>query len=153
MKNKKKDFPASTSDRGPRRTIRTFVVDDDPIMLALLKWLLERDERIAIVGVATDSHKAFQPAAMSHPDLVLIDLHMPGLDGAQLTCWFKQLHNPPVIFIMTSDESREARTRSLAAGADAFLVKVTDLGEQLQSAIRNSFGEYLKPETETTSNP
>ena len=61
---------------------------------------------------------------------------MPGLDGAEVTRFLKQQPNPPIIFVVTSDDTSEARARCMAAGADAFLVKAANLVPQLLSAIR-----------------
>jgi DNA-binding NarL/FixJ family response regulator len=138
-KTGKQPCPGPQSEGSAARTIRTFLVDDDPLMLALLAQLLSRDERMVIVGSATDGRNAFQPAVMSRPDLALVDLQLPGVDGAEVTRWLKQLRNPPVVFIVTSDNSPEARARSLGAGADAFLVKAGSLPVQLQAAIHNFF--------------
>lgn len=132
-------FPGSLNNAP--KSIRTFMLDDSPFMLALLARVLARSKRITIVGSATDGRQAFQFALMSRPHLILIDLHMPGLDGLEMTRWFKQLPHPPVVFVLTSDDSPMSRTRSLAAGADAFLLKVEDLGVRLQKAIENFFGE------------
>ena len=142
MKTKTKiqsDPSDPNNDEFTGRVIRTFLADDDPFMLALLARLLAKDPRITIIGSATDGRKAFHSAAMSCPDLVLTDLHMPGVDGVEVTRWLKQLRNPPIIFMVTSDDTPEALTTSLSAGADAFLVKAADLHIQLQMAMENFF--------------
>jgi DNA-binding NarL/FixJ family response regulator len=133
--------PKANDARSVTRTIRTFMVDDSPFVLVLLARILAKDERITIVGSAADGTKAFHYASLSNPDLVLMDLHMPGLDGAEATRWLKQLRTPPVVFIVTSDDSRPARIRCLDAGADAFLVKSEDLPVQLQEAIQKFFSD------------
>lgn len=132
-------FPGCSNDAP--KSIRTFLLDDSPFVLALLARVLAKNKRITIVGSATDGRQAFQYALMSHPDLVLIDLHMPGLDGLEMTRWFKQLPHPPIVFVLTSDDSPMSRARSLAAGADAFFLKGEDLAVQLQITIENFFGE------------
>jgi len=119
--------------------IRTFLVDDDPALLALLAKLLAREPRITIVGSTADARKAFHAAALSCADLVLTDLHMPMVDGLEVTRMLKQLRNPPVVFVVTSDDTPEAMTRCLSAGADAFIAKAADLQIQLRMAIQNSF--------------
>jgi CheY-like chemotaxis protein len=127
--------------------IRVFLADDQPIMVALMARILARDPRVIIVGSATDGRRAFQSAASSHPDLVLTDLHMPLADGAEVTRRLKRLPNPPIVFVVTSDDSPEALNRCLVAGADAFIVKAADLLIQLQTAMENFFpldGEQQK---------
>lgn len=143
IRNKKQSQPKSSDGHSVTRTIRTYLVDDSPFMLVLLARMLAKDERILIVGSVTDSQKAFQSALMARPDLVLMDLHMPGMDGVEVTRWLKQLQNPPAVFMVTSDESPHAQTRCLRAGADAFLVKSPNLAVQLERAIQKFFsGNY-----------
>ena len=74
---------------------------------------------------------------MSRPNLVLTDLNMPGMDGVEIVRWLKQLQNPSVVFVITSDDHPVSRARILAAGADAFLLKTEDLGLRLHAAIQN----------------
>jgi len=143
IKNEKQSRADLTDICSTDGTIRVFMVDDSPSMLVLLGRILARDERVLIVGSATEGHKAFQSASLAHPDLVLMDLHMPGADGAEITRWLKQLQNPPIVLMVTSDDSTEARTRCLRAGADAFLIKGEDLVVQLRTTIQKFFGEHL----------
>lgn len=144
---------APPKDHGRTQVIRAFMVDDSPFMLVLLARLLAKDKRITVVGSASDGPRAFQLASMSRPDLVLMDLHMPGADGAEITRWLKQLRNPPILFVLTSDESPHARARSLAAGADAFLIKAEDLAVELPRAIEKFFGEGLQPKNRNVGEP
>lgn len=134
-------------------SIRTFLADDNPFVLAMVARLLTKDPRIAIVGSAADGRKAFYSAASLAPDLVLTDLHMPGTDGLELTRRLKQLQNPPVVFVMTSDHTPEALLRSLDAGADEFLVKGKDFPLQLQMAMANFFpiGQELREQSNIQS--
>jgi len=129
----------------PTRTIRTFLADDLPLLIALLARIVSKDKRVAIVGSATDGPKALCNASTLEPDLVITDLHMPGLDGAEVTRRLKQCPNPPIVFIVTSDDTPEARARCMAAGADAFLVKAANLVPQLLAAIQESFFDDLEP--------
>ncbi len=123
----------------PTRTIRAFLAEDSLIMMGLLARIVSKDERLAIVGSATDGRKALCGASALKPDLVLTDLHLPGLDGAEVTRLLKQGPNPPIVFIVTSDGTPEARTRSMAAGAHAFLVKSSKLAPQLLSTLQEFF--------------
>ena len=141
----KTPFPPGP-DESISREIRVFLADDQPLLTVLLARLLAKDPRITIVGSAPDGLKAFHSAASLHPDLVLTDLHMPLMDGVELTRRLKQLPNPPVVFVVTSDDTPEALTRSLEAGADAFLVKAVDLSAQLQTAMEDFFPPYRKQE-------
>jgi len=112
----------------------------------LLARLLAQDPRITVIGSATDGRKAFHSAAVSQPDLVLTDLHMPIVDGVELSRRLKQLPKPPVVFVVTSDDTAEALTRSLSAGADTLLIKAADLRLQLEVAMEKKFPFRREPE-------
>lgn len=129
----------------PTRTIRTFLAEDFPLLMTLLARIVSKDKRLVIVGSATDGRKALCDASTLGPDLVITDLHMPGMDGAEVTRRLKQYPNPPIIFVVTSDDSPEARARCRAAGADAFLLKAGNLALRLLAAIKEFFPDDLEP--------
>ena len=129
----------------PTRTIRAFLAEDCPFLMALLARIVSKDKRVAIVGSATNGRKSLCNASALQLDLVVTDLHMPGLDGAEVTRLLKQQPNPPIVFVATSDDTPEAQARSLAAGADAFLVKAGNLAPRLLSAIQAFFPDNLEP--------
>jgi NTE family protein len=133
------------ADDSDIRTIRTILADDLPLLQALLARIVSKDKRVAIVGSATDGREALCNASTLGPDLVITDLHMPGLDGAEITRRLKQGPNPPIVFIVTSDDTPEARARCMAAGANAFLVKAANLVRQLPSVIQEFFPDDLEP--------
>ncbi|MCL4787634.1 MAG: response regulator transcription factor [Verrucomicrobia bacterium] len=129
----------------PSRLIRTFLAEDSPMLMVLLARIVLKDERVFIVGSAVDGLKAVSHAPALHPDLVITDLHMPGLDGAAVTRRLKQLPHPPVVFVVTGDDTPEALGRCLAAGADTFLVKTGNLAPRLLSAIQEFFPDDPEP--------
>ena len=147
MKTRIENSPRSVphDSRLSHRTIRTFLAEDSPLLMALLARVVSKEKRAFIVGSATDGRKALCNAPTLQPDLVITDLHMPGLDGAEVARRLKQLPNPPIIFVVTSDDTPEARARSVAAGADAFLVKAGNLALRLLSAIQEFFPDDLEP--------
>ena len=106
---------------------------------------MTKNQRVFIVGSATNGQKALWNASTLQLDLVVTDLHMPGMDGAEATRRLKQLPNPPIIFVVTSDDTPEARARCAAAGADVFLVKAGNLAPRLLSAIQEFFPDDLEP--------
>ena len=128
----------------PTRTIRAFLAEDCPFLMALLARIVSKNQRVSIVGSATNGRKALCNASALQLDLVVTDLHMPGLDGAEVTHLLKQQPNPPIVFVVTSDDTLEAQARSLAAGADAFLVKAGNLAPRLLSAIQEFFPDGLE---------
>lgn len=146
MKSRMQNQPCSVRhDRSFPHPIRTFLAEDSPLLMTLLARSLLKDERVFIAGCATNGRKAIENAATLNLDLVVTDLHMPGLDGAEFTRRVKQRSHPPIVFVVTSDEMPEARARCLAAGADAFLVKGENLVARLLSAIQMFFPDDLGP--------
>ena len=95
------------------RPIRTFLAEDAPFLMTLLARIVSKDERVSIVGSATDGRKALRNASTLHLDLMVTDLHMPGMDGVEVARRLKRLPNPPIIFVVTSDDTPEARARSV----------------------------------------
>ncbi len=148
MKTRIENSPRSVSRdiRLSGCAIHTFLAEDSPLLMALLARIIWKEKRAFIVGSATDGRKAVCNAPTLQPDLVITDLHMPGLDGAEVAHRLKQLPNPPIIFVVTSDDTPEARARSIASGADAFLVKAGNLAPWLLSAIQEFFPDDLEPD-------
>ena len=103
--------------------IRVLLVDDEPMFLEALTALLDRDERVQIVGAADTSLRAIELADAQHPDVALVDLAMPGMNGFELTK--KLLANEPALRVLAvSGLSNEcAVSLALEAGASAFLLK------------------------------
>ncbi len=134
----------SRDGRLSNRTIRTFLAEDDPLLMALLARIVSKHERVFIVGAAGDGRKALGYASSLQPDLVITDLNMPGMDGGELTRRLKQLPNPPVVLVATADDTHEARGRCTTAGANAFLVKSGNLASRLLSAIQEFFPDDLE---------
>jgi CheY-like chemotaxis protein len=124
----------------PGTRIRMLVVDDSPFMLKVLALTLEAMVGFDLVGTATDGRQALRYVSMLSPDLVLMDLHMPGLNGIEATRYIKDREHPPVVIIITSDDSSVAKATAEEAGADAFVVKQGDLRYGLIGTLQNLFG-------------
>ena len=142
IENSSRSVPRDS--RSPNRTIRTFLAEDSPLLMALLARIVTRNQKVFIVGSATNGQKALWNASTLQLDLVVTDLHMPGMDGAEATRRLKQLPNPPIIFVVTSDDTPEARAKCMAAGADVFLFKAPNLAPKLLSAIQEFFPDDLE---------
>src|SRR5208337_991740 len=81
----------------PGTRIRTLVVDDSPSMLKVLAQSLEEAGNFDLVGTATDGCQALRQVSALSPELVLMDIHMPRLNGIQATRFIKQRERPPVV--------------------------------------------------------
>jgi len=124
-----------------RATINALLVDDSPVMLSTLARILKDVGTPIVIRTVTDGWLALRAALELTPELVLMDLHLPGLNGAETTKYLKLLPNPPIIFMITSDDTSNAQLMSKAAGADAFIVKASDLERKIRSHVREWFGD------------
>jgi two-component system, NarL family, response regulator len=108
-------------------TIKILIVDDRAVVRAELRAVLELSETITVVGEAADGWEALHQAEKLRPDIVLMDLEMPGLDGFEATRRIKAQHLARAVIIFTVYGSEANRLKAVEAGADAFLIKGTDL--------------------------
>src|SRR3954469_5081855 len=125
------------ADSGHTSAIRVLLVDDDVDYLASLQALVEQQPELTVVGVATDGWEAVNAAEHLAPDAVVVDLHMPNLDGVATLNRLRQ-ENPLVCLIaLTGDDDRGLHAKATAAGADGVLVKgamLDGLVERLRGA-------------------
>jgi len=131
---------SSAKDWSKTWNIRTLLVDDSPFMLKVLAQILAHEGNFTLVGAATDGCQALRRVLALSPDLVLMDFYLPHLNGIQATRYIKQFENPPIVIIITSDESPTSRSRAKDAGADAFVVKGEDIHAQLRNTLQELFG-------------
>jgi DNA-binding NarL/FixJ family response regulator len=103
--------------------IRVLLVDDEPMFLEALEALLETDDRIDVVGKAGSAIAALEIAHEQHPDVALVDLAMPGLDGFELTRKLLADHAARRVLAVSGLSHETDVEQALAAGASAFLLK------------------------------
>jgi DNA-binding NarL/FixJ family response regulator len=116
--------------------IRVLVADDDDIVRAGLRMILESDDAFSVVGEATDGREAVALSAELGPDIVLIDIRMPEMDGIDATRAIVAIEpNPPRVVILTTFDVKDYVYDSLRAGASGFLLKRTR-PDELKAAIR-----------------
>lgn len=118
--------------------IRVLVVDDDALVRAGLAMLLAGTEDIAIVGEAADGSEVARAVAEHQPDVVLMDIRMPGTDGLTATESLRAQDNAPEVIVLTTFEADDYVLRALRAGASGFLLKDTPPAEIVR-AIRAVF--------------
>jgi two-component system, NarL family, response regulator LiaR len=130
-----------------RQTIRVLLVDDHAIVRVGLRFFLMGTEDISIVGEASNGAEALTRVAELEPDVVLMDLVMPGMDGVAAIQQMRQ-HFPHVrVLALTSFSSGDIVQRALKAGAVSYVMKDVQ-GRELISAIRATYGgrSVLTPE-------
>jgi DNA-binding NarL/FixJ family response regulator len=123
--------------------VRTVVVDDSPMMLKTLSLLLERENDFQLVGTATDGRHAVRRVIELQPDLVLMDLRLPGMNGFDATRRIKARSPAPAVIIVTADDTPECRAAASAAGTDGFVAK-QQMFTQLPAAMRKLFPRAAK---------
>ncbi|PSK88062.1 LuxR family two component transcriptional regulator [Murinocardiopsis flavida] len=105
--------------------IRVVVVDDEAMVCAHLRTILGSAEDIEVVDEAYDGAAAVESVLRHGPDLVLMDLRMPGVDGITAIGQIAALDRAPVVVVLTTFDADQALLRALRAGAAGFLLKST----------------------------
>lgn len=103
--------------------VRTLVVDDSPELLEVFCALLARHPEVEIVGTAANGVEALQNWAELQPELVLMDVTMPQMDGITAAMLLGDMPNPPRVILMSSEDLRCAELGFSASGAEAFIFK------------------------------
>jgi DNA-binding NarL/FixJ family response regulator len=117
--------------------IRVLVVDDQTVIRAGLRTMLEHETDITIVGEASNGAQAVDAVAASRPDVVLMDVRMPDVDGIEATRRIvdSRVATPPAVLVLTTFDDDEYVFGALQAGAAGFLLK--DVGpDVLVGAVR-----------------
>ena len=121
----------------PARPIRVLIADDQELVRAGFHSILDDQPDIAVVGEAKDGHDAVDLARVRLPDVVLMDIQMPGLDGLEATrrILTAASHSPIAVLMLTTFDLNEYVYDALRAGASGFLLKDVS-PEQLVAAVR-----------------
>jgi DNA-binding NarL/FixJ family response regulator len=117
------------------RSIRVLLVDDQPMIRTGFRLILEAEPDIVVVGEASDGAAAVESAQALTPDVVLMDIRMPHMDGVEATRRIVQAGSPSRIVILTTFDLDAHVVDALRAGASGFLVK-DGPADSLVSAIR-----------------
>jgi DNA-binding NarL/FixJ family response regulator len=124
-------------------TVRVLVVDDDALVRGALVMMLDGTNGIAVVAEATDGDEV--PAAVDahFPDLVLMDLRMPRVDGIVATRRLRSRPNPPEVVVLTTFDTDEDVLHALRAGASGFLLKDTPPARIVDAVKRVAAGDPI----------
>src|SRR6266566_4419487 len=120
------------------RPIRVLLVDDHAVVRKGLRALLDRESSIEVTDEAEDGEHAVVAANRLHPDVILMDLEMPGIGGIEATRRIADMHPDTRIVVLTSHASEEDVFPALKAGAFGYLLKHSAPEDVLQ-AIRQAY--------------
>lgn len=115
--------------------IRVLVVDDHPVVRAGIAALLESASDMQIVGTAASGEDALAQVPTADPDVVVMDLRMPGIDGDEATARILAAHPGVRVLILTTYESDDAILSAIGAGASGYLLKAAP-EEELLAGVR-----------------
>lgn len=115
--------------------IRLIIADDHPVVRAGLRTMLSKEADLLLVGEASTGSEAVEQVLRLRPDVVLMDLRLPGLDGATATAQLRTHGLPTAVLILTTYESTVDILRAIEAGATGYLLKDAQ-SEELLAAIR-----------------
>ena len=123
--------------------IRILIVDDQKSIRDRIKFLLEPEQDFDVVGTADDGRTAIEQVKTLQPDVVLIDMEMPGLDGISATQIICQDSTSTKVLVLSGYDSYDYVAKSLSAGAKGYLLKNTPTKE-LEEAIRSVYKGYAQ---------
>ncbi|MBE3549981.1 MAG: Transcriptional regulator DegU, LuxR family [Brockia lithotrophica] len=126
--------------------ITILLADDHALFREGLRHILGQEEGFTIVGEARSGHEAVDKAALLTPDVVLMDINMPEMNGIEATRKIRALGLPTRVIVLSIHDDEEYVRRALLAGADGYLLKEID-AQTLVSAVRavHAGGAYLHP--------
>ena len=124
-------------------TVRVLLVDDDALVRAGLRMILSSAEDLEMVGEVDDGARAVAAVREHRPDVVLMDIRMPEMDGITATAAVRRLDAPPQVIVLTTFQADEQVMSALRAGAAGFLLKDTPPAEIISAVRLVASGEAM----------
>jgi DNA-binding NarL/FixJ family response regulator len=119
----------------PAQPIRVLLVDDEPMFLEAVRALLEPDERVRVVASTDDGEKALELAGVERPDVALVDLAMPGMNGYEIMRRMIAASPALLVLAVSGLTQPSAQAEATDAGACGFLLKGALHGEIAEAIV------------------
>jgi two-component system nitrate/nitrite response regulator NarL len=133
------------SDGG--ETISVLLIDDHTLFRSGVRSLLQRHERFAVVGEAADGVEGVKRALQLRPDVILLDLNIPGMSGVETLQLILQDRPATAVLMLTVSEQAEDLAAALQAGARGYLIKNIDADYLIRAVERAAAGESVLAES------
>ncbi len=127
----------------PKDQIRVMIVDDHPLFRAGLRRVLELEKDIRVEGESADGIDALAKAKLLKPQVILMDVNLPGMNGLQATRALKQAHDEIGVIVLTAYHDDEQMLHALRAGASAYFPKDVDPAHLLGAIRETAKGNYV----------
>jgi DNA-binding NarL/FixJ family response regulator len=123
--------------------MRVLIVDDHPVTRDGLRTAFNLADEIEVVGEAASGEEAIQVVADTEPDIVFMDVRMPGMNGIQATRQIRENNPDTKIILFTIDESRASVAEAIQAGVSGYLLKDASVGELINAARQAMAGKAV----------
>jgi two-component system NarL family response regulator len=125
--------------------IRVLVVDDQYAFTDMLRVVLDLEDDITVVGTAVTGDEGLQMALDTHPDVALVDYHMPGLSGLDVIRGLRRAHEDVKVIVLTGDTDEAVMAGAIAEGAVGYITKHQAIREVVDAVRKASEGEPVIP--------
>jgi DNA-binding NarL/FixJ family response regulator len=132
-------------------SVSVLLVDDDALVRSALGLMLGGQSGVTVVGEAEDGREALERERELRPDVVLMDIRMPVMNGIEATTRLRSEQDPPRVIVLTTFDADEHVVRAMGAGADGFLLKDTPPAEIVEAIKRVAAGEATLSPSATRS--
>lgn len=145
---KKPAGPKKTAARRPAASsagLRVMLVDDHPLWRSTLKMVLDHTEGVVVVAEASDGHEALEQAKACKPEVVVMDVDMPSMNGVETTARLAKQAGDVKVLMLSSSDQKDHVISALRAGASGYLLKTAEASEIADAVVRIAAGELVFP--------
>jgi DNA-binding NarL/FixJ family response regulator len=123
--------------------VRVVIIDDDALVRAALAMILRDDAAIELAGEAADGESGLELIARVAPDVVLMDIRMPRVDGLEALARLMDQPSPPKVIVLTTFDADDYVLRALRGGASGFLLKHTPPAQIVEAVHKVAAGNHM----------